>query len=361
MKKVFSICILVGSVALVWSCNKTKDTAKPTGTFYVDLPAKTDVYYTQNSITMGMDPDSLNRIATLGRVLFYDTRLSVNNGVACASCHKQDIGFADNAKFSRGFEGRLTGRNSPGFNGLFPSGFLFWDGREQVLDNLIMRPISNHVEMGIDDLNELPARLSKVSYYPALFKKAYGDEGVTLERISIAVSSFVRAVGTISLVKPNIIDTFGMSSLQIRGKALFDTVYNCGACHQGGFGGGYGGSSEILDIGLDATYTDKGRGAVTGMSADMGKFKVPNLTNVALTAPYMHDGRYQTLDEVLEHYSHNISSSPNLSERLRKSDGTPMRMNITESDKKAIIAFLGTLTDASTNTDPKFSNPFKVK
>ena len=361
MKKVFSIAVLVSTVIIVWSCNKEKDTVTPATTVYVDLPAKTDVYYNSLSINMGLPPDSLNRIATLGRVLFYDTRLSMNNGVACASCHKQELGFADNAQFSRGFEGKLTGRNSPGINGLFPSGFLFWDGREQVLNNLIMRPISNHVEMGMDDLTELPARLSKLSYYAPLFKKAFGSEEVTLDKVSMAVSTFVRAIGGISLTKPFINDTAGMSALQIKGKLLFDTVYNCGSCHIGGGNGGYGGSSELLDIGLDAVYTDKGRGAISGQKMDMGKFKVPGLTNVAVTAPYMHDGRYKSLNEVLEHYSHNISNSPNLSERLRDKQGQARRMNITESDKKAIIAFLGTLTDHNTNSDPKFANPFKVK
>lgn len=361
MKKLFIVSALVISGITIYSCNKDSEKDTLTTTAYLDLPAQTAVYFDQTGVHPARN-DSMNRVATLGRVLFYDSHLSLNNAVSCGSCHRQELGFADNVAFSRGFEGRLTGRNSPGFNGLNSGGVLFWDGRERILSNLIMRPVSNHVEMGIEDLNILTGKLGELSYYKKLFKDAYYDETITLERISNAVACFIEAVGHMPITKIMLgtnPSTSELSSLQLRGKLLFDTVYDCGSCHLSN--GGYGGSGRIADIGLDATYVDKGLGAVTGRSQDMGVFKVPSLTNVALTAPYMHDGRYGTLDEVLEHYSHGINNTPNLSFHLRDNAGNPMRLEITEGDKKAIIAFLGSLTDHKTNTDAKFSNPFKVK
>lgn len=367
MKKLIPITVIVAAGFVLYSCNKKeKDTL--TTSSYLDLPGTNHVYFDNKGASPSFK-DSVNSTATLGRVLFYDSHLSLNNAVSCASCHKQEIGFADNVAFSRGFEGRLTSRNSPGINGISANSLLFWDGRERVLENLIMRPISNHVEMGIDDLNTLPGKLEALSYYKPLFKAAFKDERITLERISKAVSCFIQSINASSSTKPmSSGSTFRpLTSLEKDGKALFDTVYNCGNCHAAS--NGYSGGGGFMDIGLDEVYTDKGLGAITGNKLDMGTFKIPNLTNVALTAPYMHDGRYRTLEEVLEHYSHGIGNSPNLTPLLRNRNpnvpddaGTGvLRMNIKEADKKAIIAFLGSLTDYKTNTDEKFSNPFKVK
>ncbi|MES2704553.1 MAG: cytochrome c peroxidase [Bacteroidota bacterium] len=364
MKKTFSILAIVAMAAVVYSCTKSHDTPGTT-TVYLDLPASPYKYFT-NSGGGGMGfttQDSLNRRATLGRVLFYDTHLSINNTISCGSCHKQEAGFADNVALSRGFEGRLTGRNSPGINNLATFGSFFWDGREQSLKNLIMRPVSNHVEMGIDDLGALPAKLAALPYYSALFTSAFGDADVTLDRIGTSVALFLNSIGN-DASKGGIVmgggSTRPLSAEEERGKELFDTKYNCRSCHNGGFNG-YGGGQTFVDIGLDAGYTDRGMGVISGQASDIGRFKVPNLTNVALTAPYMHDGRYKTLGEVVEHYSHGINNSPNLDTLLKDANGMPRQMDISESEKVAIIAFLGSLTDFETLTDAKFANPFKVK
>lgn len=365
MKKSIPICIAIALI-VVAACNKHKNPEATGGTFYLDLPAQTDEYFSKASV--GIDEaEQLNRIATLGRVLFYDTRLSVNNAVSCGSCHKQAAGFADNVQFSRGFEGRLTSRNSPGFNGLNEFSPLFWDARENSLTDLIARPISNHVEMGVEDLSALPAKLNDVSYYQPLFERAYGRKTINLDQISEAIATFVSAVGFVPMGKPMAGGSEeGLTATQLYGKKLFDTRYNCGQCHIGGNTNGYGGNQgRMEDIGLDAVYTDKGHGAITGRAEDMGRFKVPNLTNVALTAPYMHDGRFATLEEVLDHYSHGINNTPNLAMALRENlmdpTSAPRKMNISEDDKKAIIAFLHTLNDNTAITATKFSNPFKVK
>ncbi len=312
----------------------------------------------------------MNKVATLGRVLFYDTHLSINNAVACGSCHKQALAFADNVPFSTGFEGRLTKRNSIAITDVGQSSAFFWDGRETNIQNLALRPLTNHVEMGIADGDALTQKLAALPYYSELFIAAYGDNQVTTARISAAIATFMQAITSDNTRLDDFMNgnTTVLTAQEIQGKFLFDTKYNCGSCHNNGNiivmggNGGYngGGGTNFLDIGLDNSYTDLGRGVISGVATDNGTFKVPNLRNVALTAPYMHDGRYKTLSEVLDHYSHNIMSSPNLDTRLTDGTGHPMQKNITDDDKAAIIAFLGTLTDYHTITDPKFSNPFKV-
>ncbi len=365
-KRYIAVLSVITLVVAAYSCKKSTST-QPLKGATLQLPATTAVYYDGGSFASSVD--SLNKVATLGRVLFYDQHLSLNNAVSCGSCHKQSIGFSDNVAFSTGYEGKLTKRNSRPINDLAGSGSLFWDGRENSVNNLSLRPLTNHVEMGIEDANTLPQKLGNLGYYNTLFLEAFGNNMVTMDRISSAIGTFINAIktGNSRLDQFNRGNTSALTAQEIQGKMLFDTKYNCGQCHNGGQGGvflgggSYGGNGfSFLDIGLNNSYTDMGRGTLTGLSSDNGTFRVPNLHNVALTAPYMHDGRYKTLDEVLEHYSHNIQDSPNLDTLLKDNKGHARQMNITDAEKKAIIAFLNKLTDYQMISDPKFSNPFKV-
>ncbi len=370
MKKVLSIVIIAGFIAAMVSCHKNTDA--PAGATKLVLPATTARYY--NETTQYSNP-SINEKATLGRVLFYDGHLSLNNAISCASCHKQELGFADNIRFSTGYEGRLTGRNSQSIANLSgqdtffsnnfianPSTPLFWDGRETSVKNLINRPITNHIEMGIADASVLPGKLSALPFYPPLFAKAYdGDSTITSDRISECVTAFLISIQAhnTKLDKYLAGDNTALNSMELQGMKLFTDKYNCEGCHRVMSGQYF--MSGFIDIGLDENYTDIGNGAVTKNTSDYGKFAVPSLRNIALTAPYMHDGRFKTLDDVLNHYSHGIQNSPNLNEVLRDySTNQPRTMNITESDKKMLIAFLNSLTDYNMVSDPKFSNPFKT-
>jgi cytochrome c peroxidase len=359
MKKLTAIALLVALAVALHACRKTE---KPTitstisgQTVTLDLPPSVAPYFPGN--------DNFNRVATLGRVLFYDSHLSANNAVSCASCHKQAFGFADNTAFSFGFENGATKRNTPGITQMKPFGPFFWDGREQDLKNLIMLPVTNHVEMGIEDASVLPGKLAALPYYHNLFGKAFGDSSITVDRISEAVSLFLQAIGTGSQSRFEMFSSGAQSALNSQeayGMTLFDNTYNCRSCHGGG-PSGYSGNDEFRDIGLDSRPQDGGQGAITGNASDIGKFKVPNLRNVALTAPYMHDGRFTTLEQVVAHYSDSIKSSANLAPELRDQYGNAKSFNISDSDKAAIVAFLKTLTDYKTTTDDKFSSPFKVK
>lgn len=317
--------------------------------------------------------------ATLGRVLFYDTALSANETVACASCHRQELGFSDDAAFSEGFEGGLTGRNSMGLADArwYASGRFFWDERAATLEEQVLGPIQNEVEMGLT-LAELVTRVGARGYYRDLFVAAFGDETVTSDRISRALAQFVRAmsahrtrfdeglamVGSISDPFPN------FSQAENQGKAIFlGPQGRCGACHLPGPPPGPGmmfanqaifQPIEPLNNGLDAgpVESDNGVGDVSGSPQDNGLFKSSSLRNVSVTAPYMHDGRFATLAEVVEHYNSGVEAHPNLDPRLRGPDMLPRRLNLTPGEKAALVAFMGTLTDEALAVDPRFADPF---
>ncbi len=339
------------------------------------LPATAYAYFDKHGVN--------NNLATLGRVLFYDQQLSANNAVACGSCHKQEFAFASNVRFDKGFNGLELKRNSPSIQGI--RGFflgsndnngmptlenqknvlLFWDGRQNNVADMVLNPVVNHKEMNIPDFEALVNKLSEVSYYPALFQKAFGDQKVTKERIAFALEGFIACMNT---AVSNGDDTLG--ELEEQGKSLFHNKYNCAQCHDrsgmmfessaGTYGGGSD-PSEMFNIGLDEVYKDNGLGNITGKPGDMGLFKVPTLQNISVTAPYMHDGRFANLGEVLDHYSHGIKNNSNLSSKFLKLDGTPAKLNITPVEKKAIIAFLNTLKNEDFLVNPMYANPFKNK
>jgi cytochrome c peroxidase len=362
------------SVALVvQSCQS--DETQLNKELYLDLPETTETYFINTN----------NDIPTLGRVLFYDRQLSVNNSVSCASCHKQELAFADKAALSTGYKNTLTTRNSMpiqnlqtfflggsfnnstvefdrGFGPGFPSVSLFWDGREHNLGTMVLKPIVNHIEMGVGDLDRLAEKLQSVPYYQNLFLKAYGTTEVSSTRIAEALSMFVMSITSRNTKFDRA--RFGidkLSALEEKGRQLFIEVYECNACHQTENPTGYIFAGTFANIGLQSEYDDNGVGEVTGNPGDAGLFKIPSLRNVALTAPYMHDGSFNTLEEVIDHYSTGIEDHPNLDFRLKDAQGSPKIFNIAEHEKKAIVAFLGTLTDQEMITAKRFSNPFKSR
>jgi cytochrome c peroxidase len=327
--------------------------------------------------------------ATLGRVLFYDRKLSVNDAVACGSCHQQEFAFANNTKFDRGFDGQFLNRNSPSIQGLrgfqnhssstFPFDanqedvLLFWDGRQSSLADMVLNPVLNHKEMNMPGFSELIAKLSDIPYYKQLFTNAYGDDKITKERLAFALESFIACLNTKTVTPaPNIVPASlaQCQTIEELGKFLFHTKYNCAQCHDQKphnnapppSTGPYGPpdpSVAMFNIGLDLISIDKGLGKLTGKPGDIGLFKVPTLQNIAFTAPYMHDGRFSTLSQVLDHYSHEIKPNANLSPLFKNFDGTPKNLNILPAEKDAIIAFLKTLKDEDFLTSPMYSDPFK--
>jgi cytochrome c peroxidase len=299
--------------------------------------------------------------ATLGRTLFYDKRLSLNQTLSCASCHQQAHGFSDPAKFSTGFAGGLTSRNSMGLANArwYQRRAFFWDERAATLEIQVLQPIQNAVEMGMT-LPLLEIRLAAEPFYTNLFTRAYGTPAVTSDRIARALAQFVRSIiSTSTKYDAGTASNFAnFTAQETLGRQIFNGQAGnatCAACHgTDNFVPG----PAINNNGLENPYLDKGLGAVTGRTQDEGLFKVPSLRNIALTAPYMHDGRFATLEEVVEFYNSGVVNHPNLSPPLRNQNGTPRRLNLTPTQKAALTAFLHTLSDTSLPTDPRFSDPF---
>jgi cytochrome c peroxidase len=333
--------------------------------FNKDMDA-TNVSLKRGSFTSVFGANNIdNNKATLGRVLFYDTKLSINNTVACGSCHLQSKAFADLSENSSGFKGVKTTRNSMSIVNPIMTNNLFWDSRSNSLSQMVLNPVQNHVEMGMEDLTFLAQKLTKVSYYPALFKTAFGAEAITPQKINDALTQFLS-----SMVTHNSkfdagakINFSNYSPLELVGKDLFMSErLSCTKCHTGSnfsLGDEPGGNNEYssngskgtANVGLDMVYKDNGRGN--------GKFKIPSLRNIAFTAPYMHDGRFKTLEQVIEHYNNGIQAHPNLDANLKDVNGEPRRLNLSSVEKTALLAFLNTLSDPVYTTDVKYSDPFQ--
>jgi cytochrome c peroxidase len=393
MKKIGTTLALFGALLLVVACNKKADfeyyyySQEDLATLsqYLNLPDLPDDYtveFPTHLRNAGLFPRPVERDkAVLGRVLFYDTKLSKDGTVACASCHKQELGFSDNVAFSRGVYDRSTDRNSialssvANFSAYYGTDLngsnairFFWDNRAETAAEQSKGSLTNSKEMDMH-MDEVVAAVQSQPYYSPLFEKAYGDDYVTADRVTESISNFVNAMGSYrskfdeeagkinSYYNVNYTNFTGFNSQQNRGLQLYQN--NCASCHSPIMG------RPMLfnaNNGLDAETdpNDRGVGKITNLSNDEGTFKVPTLRNIALTAPYMHDGRFNTLEDVVEHYSSGVQAHPNLHPDLRQTySGPPKNLNLSNDDKQALIAFLGTLTDDHARTDVKFSDPFK--
>lgn len=334
------------------------------GEFLSNAPNIFDVTGDPVNFFSGIDnPTVTNEGATLGRVLFYDKRLSVNNTIACASCHRQELAFSDFRAGSVGFGGKTTPRNSMAIINVALNRNLFWDSRVHSAKELILQPIQNHIEMGMESLSTLEKKLNNTPFYDELFNKAYGNGYVTREHIADAMAQFLCSmVSADSKFDHGQMNNFADFTAQEKfGMNLFfSSRTKCSECHAGANfmaedhpGGPYGTPTTrgSANTGLDLVTRDPG--------FRDGQFRIPSLRNIALTAPYMHDGRFATLEEVVDFYDHGIQAHPNLDTKLVSADGEPMRMDLSTLEKQALVAFLKTLTDQSLINDEKFSDPFK--
>ncbi len=287
----------------------------------------------------------------LGRELFHDTRLSADGSQSCNSCHQQAFGFSDPARFSVGVEG-LEGRRQamPIVNMAWHVNGFFWDGRSPTLRDQALRPIQDPLEMN-ESLENAIAKLEAEPKYRDAFIRAFGDEQISAERLGLAMEQFM-----ISLVSHNArFDRYqrGLETLsesELRGELLFNREFDptgtqkgaeCFHCH-----GGYNFTNDrYMNNGLDAglALADLGRYEVTGNPDDKARFKVPTLRNIAETAPYMHDGRFNTLREVIDHYDHGVQASETLDPLLQFS--LSPGLGLSEQDKVDLEAFLLTLSD----------------
>jgi cytochrome c peroxidase len=400
MKKISYAVALVVITSILWACTKDVDNNEvpsrklDMATLQVDY---TDLINTAAFGGWNM-PGTNNARVALGRALFYDNKLSLNNTVSCGSCHKQQFGFADNVAFSDGFKGVNALRNSQPINNISSfSGSLFWDGRADSLGQLVTMPITNHIEMGFERLENLPTKLEATDYYPQLFQDAFGTSNITVQNIGTALRDFIFIItsknsrfeqmsnsqfagNTINIWTTPPTDLTGFERI---GFDVFIGKGQCSSCHSGNNLEGW----DAANTGLDLHYSDKGAGAINPAMGE-GTFRVPQLRNIALTAPYMHDGRFKTLEEVIDFYDHGVQPHANLDARLREgwqggvfggpfegdgillppnggTDGSttvvPRKLNLTPLEKKGLVAFLNTLTDYTMVTEQRYSNPFRAK
>ncbi len=331
------------------------------------------IYITKDNTTNGNQID--DKIATLGRVLFYDKKLSANNTVSCSSCHKQEKAFGDDATQSIGLNGGLTGRHSMRLiNSRFSNEIkFFWDERAATLEDQTTKPIQDHIEMGFSgadgdpDFNTLITKLSELDYYKDLFKFSFGDETITENRMQLALAQFVRSIqsfdskydiGRAQVNNSN--DNFpNFTTQENLGKRLFRDPPNmngagCAGCHGG----------DEFDI--DPNSRNNGIIGVIGnvTEIDLTNTRAPTLRDLVnpdgnLNGPLMHDGSLTTLLDVINHYNQipNNTANTNLDNRLTPG-GNPQNLNLTNDEKNALEVFLKTLTGVDVYTNEKWSNPF---
>lgn len=358
----FSHLILLVFFFLLFTACK-KDHPNPVEVYPPDVPYLLE-YGFLPSPNLPQDNPLTREGVQLGRMLFYDKILSRDNSQACASCHLQSNGFTDPAQFSVGINGLSGFRNSMStFNLAWNTNGFFWDGRASVLRHQVLEPIQDELEMD-ETLAHVVLKLKNSSLYKTQFKKAFNTDEIDTILVARALEQFLFSiVSHKSRYDQYLAGNYTLSEQEERGRYLFFNEVNpgfpelsgadCVHCHSGlNFS-----NNLYMNNGLDmdANMTDLGRQMVTNNPNDKGKFKVVSLRNIELTAPYMHDGRFNTLEEVVEHYNLVKTSStldPSFEQQL------PNGLQLTESDKQALVAFLKLLTDPSLATDARYSTPF---
>ena len=349
------ICI----VLLTFSCKK--DRAEYQATPYIlDVPSHFPIMEIPSDNPMTIEG------VELGRYLFYETKLSGDNSMSCASCHALNRSFSDSNQFSVGIDGLYGSRHSMALINLGWDDFFTWDGRASSIEEQILEPVPNPVEMHQEWKSAVLKLNSDVNYRNRFFR-AFGEGGIDSNKVSKAIAQFIRTMIS-SSSKYDVmykyenalpLTSYEQSILQNidteewGGYDLFKSLNgaDCFHCHNGPLMR----VKKFSNNGLDATFTDLGRGGVTGNNNDNGKFKVPTLRNIEYTAPYMHDGRFATLDEVIEHYSSGIHVSSTIDPLIEFSSQGGVQLDAQE--KYLLKKFLLTLSDDSFINNPNFMNP----
>lgn len=363
MSKIKYIAVLFVSILFAVACGKDDDQPKEPVTH--DETPFTLEYGALPAPDLPADNSLTEQGVQLGRMLFYETMLSKDGTQSCASCHRQPDGFSDSTRFSIGVE-MLPGKRQamPVFNMAWHSNEFFWDGRAHLLRDQSLLPIQDPLEMN-ETLENVIAKLSDTEMYQDQFMRAFGSEEITSEKMSLAMEQFMLSIVSYdSKYDKYLAGEVQLTESEERGRVLFETEYNpffpdqsgadCAHCH----GGANFENDQYMNNGLDsdANITDIGREEVTNDPNDKGKFKVPTLRNVALTAPYMHDGRFQTLEEVIDHYNEGIQESTTTDVTVLNTMDTGLFL--TEQDKEDLINFLKTLTDDTFVNEPSYKTPF---
>ncbi len=345
--------IVIAFILMLASCGEDKP-------IVVDRPDYNPTPYTLNFpdflpiMDMPADNPLTEEGIALGRRLFYDPILSGDNTMSCATCHKSELSFTDERQFSEGIDGSVGNRQAMHIVNLGWTQSLFWDGRVDGLEAQALDPVENPVEMKEDWANAV-AELSADPDYPDLFYAAFGEEKITKELAAKAIAQFERTMISGNSLYDQVVqlNEGEFTEEEEAGFEIFNSeVGDCFHCH---------GTTLFTDNlfhnnGLDNEFSDIGLEKVTGNPLDKGLFKTPSLRNIELTAPYMHDGRFQTLEEVIDHYSDGLVNSPTIDPLMLQISHGGLRLDAEQ--KAQLIAFLKTLTDTSFVNNPAFQSPF---
>jgi cytochrome c peroxidase len=349
--------LILSGILLLTSCSKddnTEETYMPTP-LALEVPELFEERILAPVIPFD-NPQTVEGVA-LGKKLFFETLLSADNTQSCASCHAPSEAFSDSNRFSVGIDGLSGNRNSmPIFNLAFNyDEKFFWDGRVFSLEHQALQPVENPIEMHNTWQNVVDA-LQNTEAYPELFSRAFGTSEITSELVTKAIAQFERTlISGNSKFDKYLLGTTTITPEELNGLNIFmdETKGDCFHCH-GNVNNPLWTDNMFHNNALDATFTDLGLGEVSGDPADNGKFKTPSLRNLAFTAPYMHDGRFNTLDEVINHYSEGLKSSSTVDPLMKKVDEGGVHLSTQE--KADLKAFLLTLTDNEFITNPAFQN-----
>tara|TARA_R110001632_G_scaffold47202_6_gene119616 strand:- start:15721 stop:16746 length:1026 start_codon:yes stop_codon:yes gene_type:complete len=293
----------------------------------------------------------------LGKKLFFDKKLSGNNTQSCASCHDPQNSFTDHTRFSDGIDGAFGTRNSmPLFNLAWNFGERFaWDGKELGLERQALEPVKNPIEMH-SDWTDVAAKLQQDSEYPTLFLQAFGTSSIDSIFITKAIAQFERIlISGNSKFDQHLNGNATLTLQELNGFNVFmdETKGDCFHCH-GSDNNPLWTDNDFHNNGLDIVFTDLGLGDVTGDPNDNGKFRSPSLRNLAFTAPYMHDGRFESLEEVINFYSEGLQISSTIDPLMKKVNQGGVQL--TAQDKADLKAFLLSLTDNGFVNNPNFQN-----
>ena len=334
-----AVALLLSPLALICACHAT------TGSRLEGTPVAIQVPLGLPPVTLARENYPTANSIALGRQLFYDTMLSKDNSVSCASCHRPELGFKDARERSTGVGGAKGRRHAPTLVNAVYSSLLFWDGRARGLETQADGPITDPLEMN-QTHEALAARLKSDPRYKALFQSAFGSDDVTMERIATALAVFERMM----LSGNSAFDRYkyqgrkdALSAAQIRGLAIFTDPQkgNCSACHTIGpdyalfTDGDFHNTGE--GVGPDGEFTDEGRFEVTKHESDKGAFKTPTLRDVAVSGPYMHDGKLKTLKDVVDFYAGKGNSNPYLDKRMSA-------IQLSGRDRSDLVEFMKSLT-----------------
>lgn len=364
MKKLFVFLYILGLV----SCQKTEIGKKETGAYPLqNFPS----YFGRYEIPAN-NPLTYEGIA-LGRMLFYDKQLSKDNTISCASCHQQKLAFTDGLALSVGFQGRKREVGAMSLANLLWHNRFNWSGNAENLETQVLMPIQHSNEMNLS-LEEAVKKIQADSKYSQKFTEVFGNQEISNEKIAKALSQFLRIlVSADSKYDKYLRGEMQLTAQELRGKELLQHPFagrirggNCIDCHVDiTFAGSKIGLEGFKNNGLDDEINLKeGLFAVTKNTFDKGKFKIPTLRNIALTAPYMHDGRFKTLEEVLDHYNDHVKISSTLDPLILEATNElfppagQVKLGLTAQEKQDIIAFLKTLTDEKFITNPALASPF---